>query len=81
MTVDAESKFIISIDRKEKLDYYTPLKSWAEVNENEFSDFLFCARNDENFRAIQRDVRIVSFYLHSVSLFVVGKERQVPLFM
>lgn len=66
MVVTNTTKFIVSIDRNESLPYYTPLKVWVEMNEDNPSDFRFCARGDESFGAVQKDVRIVSLLIYNL---------------
>ena len=62
MEVDNSTKFILSIQRKVSLQYYTPINVWAEINEDNHTQFRFCARGDDNFASPQSDVKIVSRY-------------------
>ena len=66
MEVDNTTRFLLAIQRKEKLQYYVPVNVWVETNEDDYTQFRFCARGEDSFRFPQQDVQIVSFFLSAV---------------
>ena len=61
MEVDNTTRFLLAIQRKEKLQYYVPVNVWVETNEDDYTQFRFCARGEDSFGFTQSDVQIVSF--------------------
>ena len=60
MEIANNTNFIVSIDRKESLSYYSPLNVWIETNEEDHSQVRFCTRGEDSFGFRQRDITIVS---------------------